>query len=146
MKTISCTLALTLCFFVSFVVPTSHALQIDERLTNKDILEMVRADLSPEIIIEKIKRSRCNFDTERTQLAELKSKGVSDQILRAMVEAPFGLPAGKNDQTSPAKAIENAPPTQDPNSFSVVVPEGTFAFRRLAIGGDSYYSACAERL
>ena len=139
MTTIS-SIALTLCLIVAFVVPTVHALQIDERLTNKDVLEMVRAQLSPEIIIEKIKRSRCNFNTEPTELAELKSKGVSDQILRAMVEAPFGLPAATTNQTSVAKTIESAHPTQDPSSFSVVVPEGSFSFRKLAVRSDSYYS------
>lgn len=64
-------IALTLCLIFAFVVPTVHALQIDERITNKDALEIVRAQLSPEIIIEKIKRSRCNFNTEPTQFAEL---------------------------------------------------------------------------
>lgn len=53
---------------------------------------MVRAQLSAEIIIEKIKTSRCNFNTEPSVLAELKRSGVPDAILMAMIKAPYGPP------------------------------------------------------
>jgi hypothetical protein len=62
------------------------------RLTNKDIVSMVKAGVSPEVIISKIKISRCNFDTDPTVLAELKQNGVSNETLKAMIEAPYGLP------------------------------------------------------
>lgn len=62
------------------------------RLTNKEILEMTRAGLSSDVIIAKIKVSRCTFDTEPTQLVELKSKSVANEVLQAMIEAPYGNP------------------------------------------------------
>ena len=81
---------------VARIVSYAHSQQsdpaLDARLTNADVLELVRAGLSADIIIAKIQRSRCNFDTNPTQLAELKSKGVPDQVLRAMIEAPYGQP------------------------------------------------------
>lgn len=62
------------------------------RLTNREILEMTKAGLSSDVIISKIKVSRCNFDTDPTQLVELKTKGVANEVLRAMIEAPYGDP------------------------------------------------------
>ena len=56
-------------------------------LTNKDVLEMVRAGLVPEIIVAKIKATTCAFDTSPTVLKELKEAGVSDTVILAMVQA-----------------------------------------------------------
>jgi hypothetical protein len=65
---------------------------LSERLTNKDVLAMVKAGLPSDIITEKIKRSRCVFNTEPSVLAELKQNGVPDEVLKAMVLAPYGKP------------------------------------------------------
>lgn len=59
-------------------------------LQNGDILTMVRAKLPPALIIEKINTSSCTFDTFPSVLAELKYKGVPDEVLMAMVKAPHG--------------------------------------------------------
>ena len=59
-------------------------------LTNRDIMTMVRAKLPATLIIEKIKTSPCAFDTFPSVLAEMKYKGVPDEVLMAMVEAPHG--------------------------------------------------------
>ena len=57
-------------------------------LTNKDVLEMVRAGLVPEIIVAKIKATTCAFDTSPTVLKELKEAGVPDTVIVAMVQTP----------------------------------------------------------
>ncbi len=62
------------------------------RLTNKEVLELVKAEVSAEVIVAKIKVSRCNFDTDPTVLSELKRNGVSNEVLKAMIEAPYGSP------------------------------------------------------
>jgi hypothetical protein len=59
-------------------------------LTNADIVTMVRAKLPPALIVEKINTSSCAFDTFPSVLAELKYRGVSDEVLMAMVKAPHG--------------------------------------------------------
>jgi hypothetical protein len=51
---------------------------------------MVKAKLPSALIIEKINTSNCTFDTFPSVLAELKYKGVPDEILMAMVQAPHG--------------------------------------------------------
>ena len=58
----------------------------DEALTNKDVFEMLKSGLSAEIIVAKIKSSVCAFDTSTKALQEMKSSGVPEQIILAMVE------------------------------------------------------------
>ena len=56
-------------------------------LTNKDVLEMVKAGLATEIIVAKVNASKSTFDTTPATLAELKTAGVPDAIIMAMVQA-----------------------------------------------------------
>lgn len=53
---------------------------------------MVKATICSDVIIAKIKASRCNFDTNPSVLSELKYKGVPNDVLKAMIEAPYGAP------------------------------------------------------
>ena len=62
-------------------------------LSNSDILTMVKAKLPTPLIIEKINTSSCSFDTFPSVLAELKFRGVPDEVLMAMVKAPQVLAA-----------------------------------------------------
>ena len=55
-------------------------------LTNKDVLEMVKAQLPVDVIVAKIHRSSCSFDTSPGTLKDLKSAAVPDAIILAMVE------------------------------------------------------------
>lgn len=56
-------------------------------LTNKDILELQKAGLPQQVVVAKIKSSQCNFDTSPSQLSQLKSAGLADSVILAMVEA-----------------------------------------------------------
>jgi hypothetical protein len=57
------------------------------RLSNKDVLDMLKAGLTPEIIVAKIKASATSFDTSAAALQELKAAGVPDAVMLAMVQA-----------------------------------------------------------
>ena len=85
-------LVITLLFTLVFssVTPALARQDTIGGLTNQDILTMVRAKLPSSVIIEKINTSTCAFDTFPSVLAELKYKGVPDDILMAMVKAPRG--------------------------------------------------------
>lgn len=81
-------------------------------LTNADILKMVEAKLGDDIIIGKIKSSPGNFDTSIDAVLKLKAAGVSDAVIRAIVEAsPPAKPAVRE-----ASAKEPAPDPNDPMS------------------------------
>ena len=54
-------------------------------LTNEDVLTMVKAGLGADIIAAKIQASECTFDTSPNTLGELKTAGVPDPVILAMV-------------------------------------------------------------
>jgi tetratricopeptide (TPR) repeat protein len=55
-------------------------------LTNADIIQMANQKLSDQIIISKIKYSKCKFDTSPAALGILNKSGVSEQVIMAMME------------------------------------------------------------
>lgn len=70
-------------------------------LTNKDVLDMVKAGLASEVIVAKIKASASNsFDTSTAALQELKTAGVSDAVILAMVQAGSSTNAAAADAPS----------------------------------------------
>jgi hypothetical protein len=79
-------------------------------LTNKDVLDMVKSGLATEIIVAKIKASPGKFDTSAATMAELKSAGVPDAVIMAMVGGALEVPTTSGDPT--------------PN-VEVKVPDGT---------------------
>jgi len=80
-------------------------------LTNKDILDLNRIGLQPEILIAKIKSTRCNFDTSPASLQILKAAGLADGVILAMVEAPVG------QQTQPLSPATDDPPANNPRTI-----------------------------
>jgi len=55
-------------------------------ITNKDVVDMVKAGLSAEIVIAKIKASANSFDTSAAGLQELKAASVPDVVILAMLQ------------------------------------------------------------
>jgi hypothetical protein len=67
-------------------------------LSNKDVLSMVEQKLGTEAIVKAIKSSPCTFDTFPSVMKELKRRGVPEEVLQAMIDAPYG-PAADNRST-----------------------------------------------
>ena len=63
---------------------------VSTSITNKDVLDMIKAGLTADIIVAKIKSSATNFDTSPAALAELKAVNVPDVVILAMVSGPAG--------------------------------------------------------
>ncbi len=70
-----------------------------ETLTNDGVVALVKAGLSPLTVITAIKSSTTRFDVSAKSLIELKSSGVPDEVIRAIVEAAATRPT----MTSAAK-------------------------------------------
>jgi hypothetical protein len=85
----------------------------DIPLKNRDVLEMVKAHISPEIIVAKIKASACEFETTPAILQHLKADGVPDEVLLAMVMAP------RRETNKVQASVETAKP------LTVKIPFGT---------------------
>ncbi len=73
-------------------------------LTNKDVSDMVKAGLTADIIVAKIKSSATSFDTSPAALAELKTATVPDAVILAMVNGP-----AKAGEAPPADGIITVP-------------------------------------
>lgn len=57
-------------------------------LTNKDVTDMLKAGLTTEVVVAKIKSSPTNFDTSPAALADMKAANVPDAVILAMVNGP----------------------------------------------------------
>lgn len=85
---------------VAVGVPTislAHPMDVTP-LNNKDILQMVERKVSAETIVQTIKSSPCTFDTFPSVMKELKRRGVPEEVLEAMIDAPYG-PAEEKQAT-----------------------------------------------
>ncbi|MGH9401731.1 MAG: DUF2846 domain-containing protein [Terriglobia bacterium] len=74
-------------------------------LTNVDIISMAKARLSPDVIVAKIGNSNCDFDTSPRALERLKSSGVPDSVILAVVKSH--TPDGRKARPSQVR-IERA--------------------------------------
>src|SRR5690348_1316430 len=72
-------------------------------MVNSDVVTMVKAGLSSQIVVAKIKASTTAFDTSAAALANLKAAGVPDDVILTMVMASAASPTG---QASPEPQSE----------------------------------------
>lgn len=74
-----------LTLFLSFTLLTGYSQK--EKLTNQSVLDMIEIGFDEGVIVAKIKSSLNTFNTSIDSLKQLKEKGVSNEILKAMLEA-----------------------------------------------------------
>lgn len=72
----------------------------DEVMTNDEVISLTKAGLSSGLIVNKIRTSKTNFDLTTDALIKLKSAGVGDDIVTAMLEAKSGRPAANRPANS----------------------------------------------
>jgi S1-C subfamily serine protease len=80
-------------------------------LTNQDVLDLLSAGISEDIVIEKIRTAAAtNFDTSLAGLKALKSGGVTDKVVKAMLQpSSQGQNKRVTDQLTTAyKDLENS--------------------------------------
>jgi hypothetical protein len=111
-------LAVLLLTNFSLIFAQSEAPQTPSRtLRNGDVLRLHRAGMKPSEIVARIVTSECNFDTFPQVLRELKSKGLPDTVIMAMVMVPYGPPA--------RTALVVQPPEPAAATARVHIPAGT---------------------
>ena len=71
-------------------------------MTNRDVIALVKAKISDDIIITKIRQSKTRFDTSTNGLVALKQAGVSDQLIAVMVTAGSSGDAAGSGAAAPA--------------------------------------------
>jgi tetratricopeptide (TPR) repeat protein len=97
---------LWLCVFFLLLVPNAFAAEV---LTNDAVVTMVKAGLGEDIILDKIKTSQGQFDLSAQGLVRLKESGVSEAVLKAMMQASAtpAAPETKSPQAA-AQELQNA--------------------------------------
>lgn len=90
---------------------SSPANQKGTTLDNKDVLEMVKVGLTPEIVLKKIETSSCKFDTSPQALRELKEASVPDSVILGMVQAPANITKAETQVHASAIANDHLPET-----------------------------------
>ena len=83
------------------------AQQEKKLLTNANVVELVKAGLDESTVLLAIQQGQANFDTSPTALIDLKTQGVSEKVVQAMLKAP------KPGQSS-APASDAGPATLNP--------------------------------
>jgi hypothetical protein len=81
-----------LAFFGVLVLAGGYGVA-QEVLTNDGVVKMVKAGLPEAVIIQKIRSSERKFDTSTDALIRLKSAGVPDKVIEAMVAPAAGTPS-----------------------------------------------------
>lgn len=72
--------------------------------TNKNVIDLHKAGLGDEIILTKISQSKCSFDLSTDALIDLKTKGVSADVIKAMMsKSEPGTPGGSSVPIGTAK-------------------------------------------
>jgi len=74
-------LAFVLLVSVSNATAATHR----QKLTNKDVVRMVKANLPADVIVQAIKSSTPDFDVSADGLISLKQEGVPDSVIQAML-------------------------------------------------------------
>jgi hypothetical protein len=108
MKKVACGAMLVCILFVCYAASQ----EVSKRLTNQDIIDMVKLGLSNDVIIAKIRSAhggdQLAFDTGVDGLKSLKTANVPDEVIKVMIN-PASVPI------SIAPAAGGAPAAPDPN-------------------------------
>lgn len=84
--------------FFALIAPAAFAAEV---LTNDAIVAMSKAGLGDDLILGKIKVSQCQFDLSTQSILRLKEEGVSQAVLKAMVEtAAVPTPAPRSAEAA----------------------------------------------
>jgi hypothetical protein len=91
-------------------------------LTNDDVLQMLKAGVSPQIVIAKIHASPSTFDTSPVALESLKQAGTPDSVVLAMVQATPSQAEGVKSPPLGTHTVACAPGQQEAHLFTTPTP------------------------
>ncbi|MFY9610970.1 MAG: hypothetical protein WAU45_20460 [Blastocatellia bacterium] len=73
-------------------------------MTNQDVIKLVKAMMSEEFVIDEIRRARVKqFDTTADGIVRLSSAGVSERIIKVMINSTTSVPTTKPPRKAPQR-------------------------------------------
>jgi hypothetical protein len=82
--------------YITLIFSNSLTIKAQETLNNQSIISLSQAKISKELIIDKIKASKCQFSMNTSGMIELAKASVKDQVIDAMMLATSQLPIVRN--------------------------------------------------
>lgn len=103
--------------------PVSHSASREAPLNNADVVKLTKLELGDEVVIAKINQAKAvNFDLSTDALIQLKSDGVSKEVISAMLK--MSTPQIQASPQNQAPSQNNAPssPASSGTSFDSPAP------------------------
>jgi hypothetical protein len=91
--------------FLLLIICNTCFSQQKDILTNEQVVSLVKAGLSTSIIIATIQSSNTKFDVSANGMVALKKQGVSDAVIKAMIEKSANAPSQLVKQSLPTKNL-----------------------------------------
>lgn len=113
-------LTVSLAILMALAVPSPGQRPTDSIVTDADIIRMVQAGISEDLIVREIQMSDTRFVTTPNSLIELKHKGVPDRVLAAILDSKSAAKTAQVERSSssyraaqPASAGPHQAPSLD---------------------------------
>lgn len=112
-------------------------------LTLDDVLKLVHAGVSEDIIVARIKRYNKPFDLNPDEILELKKSGVSDTIVKFLLDptppyVPPPPPPAPAPEVKPPPPPPPPPPPKDPLTLKVPPEPGIYWLANAAPGEEAF--------
>src|SRR5688572_23395153 len=104
-----------------------------ETLDNRIVIEMSKAGLSADIILKKIGSSPSAFDVSAAKLIELKTAGVDDAVIAAMIDRNETIPSSSADNPPSTAYSENDSPPPTPGRQDALAAAKTIALGKSSV-------------
>lgn len=95
----------------------AQAQAAQQAMTSSDVIDMVHAQVSDDVIISTLRSRGCRFSNDPQSIIQLKGQGVSDRVIQAMQSSPSGAYAGSTPpviyagpRAAPPAVIVTPPP------------------------------------
>jgi len=99
--------------FLLLLALACSAQQLNKRLTNQDVIDLVAVGLSDDVIIDKIHATDgTDFDTSVAALKALKAAKVSDAVIRTMINPHPAISAVDNARLAPPAVKDDGLPEE----------------------------------
>lgn len=85
---------------------TQPATQVHVATGNQEVLDLLKAGMSPAVLVAKIKSTQSKFDTSATALNALKTGGATDEIILAVIEVSAAKKEGVTGSTSKRRVTD----------------------------------------
>jgi hypothetical protein len=96
----------------------------DEEVLNNDaVLSMIAAELGEDLIVDKIKYSRCSFALSSADLAQLKRRGASDRIISSMLENQARRGRSREYDPGPGREVPQVPEVMEDDGSKGVLED-----------------------